>query len=97
VCTICPSLQSKIAERETRIALLEKASSVSARTPGQCALCEGLQSVLESCKHDKTRFEEENTYLRSVLSWVSCSVSQLGMMVSQFKRGTGGPGVRLCC
>jgi hypothetical protein len=37
--------------------------------------------------------EEENTYLRSVLSWISCSESQLSMMVSQFKRGTGGPGL----
>jgi hypothetical protein len=86
-------LQSELAERDTRIALLEKASSVSAPAPAQCALCEGLQSTLESYRHDKTRIEEENTYLRSILSWVSCSEPQLGMMVSQFKRGTGGPGL----
>jgi hypothetical protein len=73
--------------------LLEKASSVSAPAPAQCALCEGLQSALEFCRHDKTRIEEENTYLRSILSWVSCSDPELGMMVSQFKRGTGGPGL----
>ena len=90
-CTICPGLQSELAERDARIALLEKASSVSAPAPTQCALCEGLQSGLESCRHGKTRIEEENTYLRSILSWVSCSEPQLGMMVSQFKRGTGGP------
>lgn len=93
VCTVCPGLQTELAERDARIALLEKASSVSAPAPVQCALCEGLQSALESCRHDKTRIEEENTYLRSVLSWVSCSEPQLGMMVSQFKRGTGGPGL----
>jgi hypothetical protein len=29
----------------------------------------------------------------SVLSCVSCSEPQLGMMVSQFKRGTGGLGL----
>ena len=92
-CTVCPGLQSELAERDARIALLEKASSVSAPAPAQCALCEGLQSALESCRHDKTRIEEENTYLRSILSWVSCSEPQLGMMVSQFKRGTGGPGL----
>jgi hypothetical protein len=72
-CTVCPSLQSKLAERDARIALLEKASSVSAPAPVQCALYEGLQSALESCRHDKIIIEEENTYLRSILSWVSCS------------------------
>jgi hypothetical protein len=70
-CTVCPGLQSELAERDARIALLEKASSVSAPAPAQCALCEGLQSALESCRHDKTIIEEENTYLRSILSWVS--------------------------
>jgi hypothetical protein len=73
--------------------LLENASSVSAATPAQCALCEGLQSALESCTYDKTRIKEENTYLRSVLSWVSWNEPQLGMVLSQFKRGTGGPGI----
>jgi hypothetical protein len=92
-CIVCPGLQSELAERDAGIALLEKASSVSAPAPAQCALCEGLQSALESCRHDKTRIEEENTYLRSILSWVSCSEPQLGMMISQFKRGTGGPGL----
>jgi hypothetical protein len=66
---------------------------VSAPTPAHCALCEGLQYALESCRYDKTRIEEENTYLQSILSWVSCSEPQLAMMVSQFKRGTGGPGL----
>jgi hypothetical protein len=92
-CTVCPGLQSELAERDARIALLEKASSVSAPAPAQCALCKGLQSALESYRHDNTRIEEENTYLRSILSWVSCSEPQLGMMVRQFKRGTGGPGL----
>jgi hypothetical protein len=41
-CTVYPSLQSELAERDARIALLEKASSVSALAPAQCALCEGL-------------------------------------------------------
>jgi hypothetical protein len=53
--------------------LLEKASSVSASTPAQCAPYEGLQSALKFYIHDKTRIEEENTYLQSVLSLVSSS------------------------
>jgi hypothetical protein len=73
VCTVCPGLQSDLAKRDARIALLEKASSVSVAAPARCALCEGLQSALQSCRHDKTRIEEENTYLRSILSWVPCS------------------------
>jgi hypothetical protein len=92
-CTVCPGLQSELAERDARIALLEKASSVIAPAPPQYALCEGLLFALESYRHDKTRIKEENTYLRSVLSWMSCSDPQLGMMASQFKRGTGGPGL----
>jgi hypothetical protein len=58
VCTICPSLQIELAERDARIALLEKASSVSAPALAQCELYEGLQSALESCRHDKTRIDE---------------------------------------
>ena len=32
-CTVCPSLQSELAEIDTRIALIEKTSSVSALVP----------------------------------------------------------------
>jgi hypothetical protein len=32
-CTVCPSLQTELAERDARIALLEKASSVTALAP----------------------------------------------------------------
>jgi hypothetical protein len=52
-CTACLGLQAELAKRITRIALLENASSVSAPAPAQCALCEGLQSALKSCIHDK--------------------------------------------
>jgi hypothetical protein len=41
-CTACPDLQTDLAERDARIALLEKASSMSASALAQCALCEGL-------------------------------------------------------
>jgi hypothetical protein len=61
--TACTSLHTELAQRNARIASLEKASSVSAPTPARCALCEGLKSTLESCRHDKTRIKEENTYL----------------------------------
>jgi hypothetical protein len=53
--------------------LLEEDSSISGPKSEQCALCEGLQSALESYRHDKTYIEEENKYLRSVLRWMSSS------------------------
>ena len=59
----------------------------------RCALCESLELELESYRHDKMRSEEENTYLQTISRWVSCSEPQLGMMVNQLRRGTGGPRV----
>jgi hypothetical protein len=66
VCTACHGLQTELVETNARIALLEKASSVSAPTLVQCALCEGLQSALES--YDTTRPESRkkmHTFSRS--------------------------------
>ena len=74
-----------------RISLLEKASLDS--TTARCACYEGLELELESCSHDKMRTEEDNTNLRSILSWVSCSEPHFGMMMSQFRRGTSASGV----
>jgi len=70
-CKSCLGLQSELAEKVARISLLEKASSDS--TAAKCVCCEGLELEIESCRHDKMRIEEENTYLRSILSWVSYS------------------------
>jgi hypothetical protein len=36
---------------------------------------------------EKTKVEEENTYLRTILSWVFAQEPQLGMMIQQFKKG----------
>jgi hypothetical protein len=91
VCKFCSGLQFELAEKNVKILALEKASSDS--TVLECARCESLVLELESCRWDKMRSEEDNTYLRSILNWVSCSEPQLGMMMSQFRRGTGTPGV----
>jgi hypothetical protein len=40
--TACLGLKTKLAERNTRIASFEKASSMSTSALTQCALCEGL-------------------------------------------------------
>ena len=79
-CKFCSGLQSKLAEKVARISLLEKASSDS--TTAKCVRCEGLELKIESCRHEKMRIEEQNTCLRSILSLVSYSEPQLGMMMS---------------
>jgi GTPase involved in cell partitioning and DNA repair len=66
-------LQSELAEKNAKILALEKASSDI--TVVECACCESLVLELESCRHNKMRSEEDNTYLRSILNWVSCSES----------------------
>ena len=71
-CKSCSGLQSELAEKNAKISALEKASSDSTDVT-RCALCESLELELESYMHDKMRSEEENTYLRTILSWVSCS------------------------
>jgi hypothetical protein len=66
-CKSCSGLQYELAEKVARISLLEKASSDS--TVVECARCESLVLELKSCRHDKMRTEEDNTYLWSILSW----------------------------
>ena len=75
-CKSCSGLQSELAEKNAKICDLEKASldSIAAK----CARCESLVLEHESCRHNKMRSEEDNTYLRSILSWVSSSEPQLG-------------------
>ena len=44
---------------------------------------------LDSLAVEKANLENKNTYLRAILSWVSSSEPQLGMVIKQFKRGDG--------
>jgi hypothetical protein len=79
-CKSCSGLQSELAEKNAKILALEKANLDS--TVIECACCESLVLELESCRHDKRRFEEGNICLWSILNWVSCSEPQLGMRMS---------------
>jgi hypothetical protein len=91
-CKSCSGLQSELAEKNAKISTLDKASLDSIGAV-KCARCESLVLELESCRHNKMRTEKDNTYLRSILSWVSYNEPQLGMMMSQFRRRTGASGV----
>ena len=66
-------------------------ASLDSTSDGKCVLCEGLVLEVEFCRRNKMKSEEDNTYLRTILSWVSCNEPQLGMMMNQLRRGIGGP------
>ena len=57
--------------------------------PIDCLVCPGLISDLDNLAAEKANLENENTYLRAILSWVSGREPQLGMMIMKFKRGDG--------
>jgi hypothetical protein len=59
-CKSCSGLQSELIERNAKILALEKASLDG--TVVECAHCERFVLELESCRHDKMRSEEDNTY-----------------------------------
>jgi hypothetical protein len=61
VCKSCSDLQSELVEKVARISLIEKA--ISDITAAKCVHYEGLELEIESCRHDKMRIKEENTYL----------------------------------
>jgi hypothetical protein len=65
-CKSCSGLQFKLTEKNAKILALEKASSDSMVI--ECARCASLVLELKSCRHDKMRYEEDNTYFRSILN-----------------------------
>jgi hypothetical protein len=89
-CKSCPALKKELADACARIDLLEKSCSSSSKTIlPNCEVCPALIQDLHDAKLALTSAEDENTYLCSVLSWVSGREPQLGMLISQFKRGDG--------
>ena len=88
-CKFCPTLRSKLDEKNALIKSLGKTKVVESRPPIDCLVCPGLISDLDDLAVEKANLENENTYLRAILSWVSSSEPQLGIMTKQFKRGDG--------
>ena len=62
---------------------------VESSPPNDCLVCPDLISDLDDLALEKANLENENTYFRTILSWVYSSEPQLGMMIKQFKRGDG--------
>jgi hypothetical protein len=69
VCKSYHAMKSELTEKNTRMSMLEKANCDS--VPTKCALYQDLVLELEACHASKTRSEEENTCLQTILSWVS--------------------------
>jgi uncharacterized cysteine cluster protein YcgN (CxxCxxCC family) len=65
-CKSCSSLPSKLAEKVAKLSSFEKANSDSIVV--KCIKCEAFELEVASCRHEKMRIEEENTYLQSILS-----------------------------
>ena len=77
--------------RTPLLSLWGKTKVVGSSPPIDCHVCPGLISDLDNHAVEKANLENENTYLRAILSWVSASEPQLGMMIKQFKRGDRSP------
>ena len=63
-CKLCPTLRSELDEKNALIKSLGKTN---------CLVCPDLISDLDDYAVEKTNLENENTYLRAILSWISSS------------------------
>ena len=78
VCKLCPTLRSELDEKNALIKSLGKTKVEESSPPNDCLVCPGLISDLDDLA---ANLENENTYFRAILSWVSASEPQLGMMI----------------
>jgi hypothetical protein len=88
-CKVCPPLRLELEEKNALVKSLGKSKVEECSPPIDCLVCPGLIADMNDLSVEKANLENENTYLRAILSWVSCREPQLGMMIKQFKRGDG--------
>ena len=72
-CKLCPTLRSELDEKNALIKSLGKTKVEESSPPNDCLVCPGLISDLDDLAVEKANLENENTYLRAILSWVSSS------------------------
>ena len=72
-CKLCPTLRLELKEKNALIKSFGKTKIVESSPPINCSVCPGLISDLDSLAVEKANLENENTYLRAILSWVSSS------------------------
>ena len=76
-CKLCPTLRSELDEKNALIKSLGKTKVVESSPSIDCSVCPVLISDLNNLAVEKANLENENTYLRAILSWVSSCESQL--------------------
>jgi len=77
----CPALQIQYDDAYARIKDLEKSISTAKSKIPVCDVCPVFIDELNDLRLAKQTVEDENTYLHTVLSWVSSSEPQLGIMI----------------
>ena len=78
-----PTLRSELEEKNALIKSFGKTKVVESSPPIDCSVCPGLISDLDSLAVEKANLENENTYLRAILSWVSSSEPQFASTSTQ--------------
>ena len=72
-CKLCPTLRSELDGKNALIKSLGKTKVVESIPPIDCHVCPSLISDLDDLAVEKANLENENIYLRAILSWVSAS------------------------
>ena len=70
-CKFCPTLRLELEEKNALIKSFGKTKIIESSLPIDCSVCPGLISDLDNLAVEKANLENENTYLRAILSWVS--------------------------
>ena len=67
-CKLCPTLRLEL-EKNALIKSFGKTKVVESSPPIDCSVCLGLIADMDSLAVEKANLENENTYLRAILSW----------------------------
>ena len=77
-CKLCPTFRLELEEKNVLIKSFGKTKVIESSPPIDCSVCPGLIADLDSLAVEKANLENENIYLRAILSWVSSSEPYVG-------------------
>ena len=67
-CKLYPTLRSELEEKNSLIKSFGNTKVIESSPPIDCSICPGLISDLDNLAVEKANLENENTYLRTILS-----------------------------
>ena len=88
-CKTCPTLQSSLDDALLQVATLEKTIMHDKIVVPECSQCFIHVNINTEMKNAISVLEDENRYVRTILSWISAREPQLGMMIAAFKHADG--------